>query len=108
MDPDTSRNAKLGKSAEEELAEEIGKKEARKIRARTEKDRTIWFWFGMMGMVGWAVAIPTLVGVAAGVWIDSRFPGRFSWTLMLIVAGAILGCVNAWYWVNKERQGGER
>ena len=106
MEPDTSRDEKDVKAEEEALAEEIGHKEARKIRARAEKDRNIWYWFGMMGMVGWAVAVPTLIGVAVGIWIDSKFPSRFSWTLMLLFAGAFLGCVNAWYWINRERQGG--
>jgi ATP synthase protein I len=103
MEPETSREEK-DQAAEEALAEEIGRKEARKVRARAEKDRNVWFWFGTMGMVGWAVALPTVIGVAIGVWIDSRFPSRFSWTLMLLFVGVVLGCANAWYWVNKERQ----
>jgi ATP synthase protein I len=54
--------------------------------------------------VGWSVVIPTLLGVAAGVWIDGRWPGRFSWTLMLLLGGLLLGCWNAWYWVSLEQQ----
>jgi ATP synthase protein I len=29
-----------------------------------------------------------------------------SWTLMLLGAGIVMGCLNAWYWVKKE-SGGE-
>jgi len=68
----------------------------------------VWFGLGASGIVGWSVAIPTLIGVALGVWIDSKWPGRFSWTLMLLVAGVILGCLNAWYWVTRERRAIER
>ncbi len=57
----------------------------------------------MFGLVGWAVAIPTLLGVALGVWIDMTWPGRFSWTLALLLAGAALGASNAWYWVSQEQ-----
>jgi ATP synthase protein I len=61
------------------------------------------FGLGMFGVVGWSIAIPTLIGVAAGLWIDKTFPSRFSWTLMLLIAGIALGCMNGWYWVKKAR-----
>ena len=53
----------------------MGTKEDRKIKARRERDRSAWFGLGMFGLVGWSVAIPTLIGVALGWWIDHRFPG---------------------------------
>ncbi|MDT8272544.1 MAG: AtpZ/AtpI family protein [Desulfomonilia bacterium] len=79
----------------------VGKKEARRIQGMKEKDQTVWFGFGMFGVVGWSVAIPTLIGIAIGVWIDRTWPSQFSWTLMLLIAGLMLGCLNAWYWVQK-------
>ena len=86
----------------EELSEEIGTKELRKMRARRERNRGVWFGLGMFGLVGWSVAIPTLIGIVVGVWIDKTWPGRYSWTLMGLVIGVIVGCINAWYWVEKE------
>lgn len=84
------------------LSREVGAKESRKLSAREEKDTGIWYGLGMMGVIGWSVAIPTLVGIALGVWIDIRWPSRFSWTLMLLFAGLVLGCLNAWYWIKRE------
>lgn len=55
-------------------------------------------------MVGWSIATPTLIGVAAGIWVDNHWPGPFSWTLMLMVGGLLLGCWNAWYWVSVEQR----
>jgi ATP synthase protein I len=91
-----------------ELDEEVGAREARKIRARGERDRTVWFGLGMFGLVGWSVAIPTLAGVGVGIWLDMTFPGRFSWTLALLLAGATLGCLNAWYWISQEQRAMDR
>ena len=56
----------------------------------------------MMGLVGWSVAVPTLLGAALGIWLDKRHPGSYSWTLALLVAGLAIGCFNAWIWIAKE------
>lgn len=88
----------------ERFAEQIRSKEARKKRARDERGRGIIFGMGMFGLVGWAVAVPTLLMLALGIWIDARFESQFSWTLMLLVLGIGLGCLNAWYWVREESQ----
>ncbi len=85
----------------ESFSTRVGKREALKIRARMDKDQTIWFGLGVFGVVGWSVAIPTLIGVAFGLWIDQTWPSRFSWALMLLIAGVMLGSLNAWYWVKK-------
>ena len=62
----------------------------------------IWFGLGTMGIVGWSVAVPTLLGAALGLWLDRRFPGAHSWVLALLVAGLCLGCFNAWLWVVRQ------
>lgn len=86
------------------FSDRIEEKAQRKIRAQQEQHKSIWFGLGMFGMVGWSVAIPTVIGVAAGLWIDTRFPGPVSWTLTLLVGGVLLGCVNAWFWVKRESE----
>lgn len=93
--------------ARRELEKDIAEKEQRKVRARQEQNRTVWFGLGMFGLVGWSVAVPALTGIALGLWIDSRWPSRFSWTLMLLVLGVALGCLNAWRWIARESAGQE-
>ncbi len=83
--------------------QQVETKAERKLRARRDK-KSIWFALGMFGMVGWSVAIPTLLSIGLGVWIDKHFQSRYSWTLMLLVVGVALGCLNAWYWINRESQ----
>lgn len=87
-----------------ELCRKVRAKEARKMRARQQKDGSVWFGLGMFGLIGWSVAIPTLVGIALGVWIDLKWPSRYSWTLMLLIIGIGVGCLNAWFWVSRERK----
>jgi ATP synthase protein I len=80
----------------------VGRKEQRKLDARRKDHRPIWFGLGMFGLVGWSVAIPTLIGVALGIWIDKTYPSQYSWTLMCLIIGVIVGCLNAWFWVKRE------
>ncbi len=76
----------------------------RKLKAQQHVTRTVWSGLGMIGLVGWSVAMPTLLGVALGIWLDKHYPWDYSWTLMLLATGLMLGCVNAWYWVVKENR----
>ena len=85
------------------FAEEIGAKATRKIKAR-KSTHGVWFGLGMMGLVGWSVVVPTLLGTALGIWLDKHHPGKHPWTLALLVVGLAVGCLNAWYWVAKEEK----
>lgn len=96
--PDDSSPADRG-----HLGRRIGIKELRKIKARG-RHSSIWFGLGMFGVIGWSVAIPTLLGLLLGLWIDSLWPSGYSWTLMLLVLGLGLGCLNAWRWIERERR----
>ena len=91
------------KDIADRFADEVAKKESLRIKALRHKDETVWFGLGMFGIVGWSVAIPTLMGIALGLWIDRSWPSRYSWALMFLIIGVVLGCINAAYWVRKVR-----
>ncbi|MGB9927589.1 MAG: AtpZ/AtpI family protein [Methanosarcina sp.] len=86
------------------MARQVGTKAERKLRAQSDDTNTVWLGLGMMGLIGWAVAIPTLIGVAIGIWLDRNYPGPYSWTLMFLITGLFIGCLNAWHWVVKEHK----
>ena len=103
MGAESDNEEDLRHKSQEELAEIVGVKEDRKVRARQKAYSSVWFGFGMFGIIGWSVVVPAIALIALGVWIDTRWPSRYSWTLMLLFVGVVLGCVNAWYWVIRER-----
>lgn len=90
-----------------DLPGQVGKKADRRIRARRSRNRSVWFGMGMFGLVGWTVAIYTVIGIALGTWLDRRWPGGYSWTMTLLVIGLAAGLVSAWYWIKKESQSGD-
>ena len=83
---------------------EVGVKAGRKLKARRNSKQGVWFGLGMVGLIGWSVVVPTLLGTALGIWIDAHHPGNYSWTLMLLVIGLVIGCLNAWHWVTKQEE----
>jgi ATP synthase protein I len=80
----------------------IEDKANRKLKAREEEKFGIWYGLGLMGIVGWSVVIPTMIGVAVGIWLDARWSSPVPWTVVLMLVGLGLGCLNAWYWVQRE------
>jgi ATP synthase protein I len=86
------------------LARQVGAKADRKLKARRNPTPGVWFGLGMMGLIGWSVVVPTLLGAALGLWLDKHHPGGHSWTLALLVAGLAIGCLNAWHWVANEEK----
>lgn len=86
------------------LARQVGTKAERKLRAQRHVNRTVWLGLGMMGLIGWSVAVPTLLGAALGLWLDEHYPASYSWTLTMLIIGLFIGCLNAWHWVTKEHR----
>ena len=86
-----------------EVVREVQAKAARKLKARRGGDGS-WSALGMFGVIGWSVAAPTVLGVLLGRWWDARHPrAAHPVTLMLLVAGLLIGCASAWYWVAQEQ-----
>jgi ATP synthase protein I len=99
MDDDPTGRAPM---EENSFSRQVGAKAARKLKLQREGPRGVWFGLGMSGLVGWSVAIPTILGGMLGLWWDRRHPGAHSWTLALMAAGLFIGCANAWHWIVME------
>ena len=88
-------------AAERRMLREVASKQHRLGRGN---DRFSWSSITVLGVIGWSVTVPTLVGVAIGIWIDRHFPSRFSWSLMLLLGGLLFGCVQAWMRVKGDQR----
>ncbi|MGA8854283.1 MAG: AtpZ/AtpI family protein [Christiangramia sp.] len=88
----------------ERFSKKIGEKEKRKLKALHEDKRSVWAGLGTFGMVGWSVAVPTVLGIAAGLWLDENYPQPISWTITLLIVGLFIGCLIAWKWVARENK----
>ena len=104
MKPFDPLEPEKGNRNRRKFEQQVQDRSTRKLQARREGDRSIWAGLGLFGMVGWSVIVPTLLGIVLGIWIDRRFPSPYSWTLMLLFVGVVLGCWNAWYWIQREQE----
>lgn len=84
------------------FSRQVGTKAARKLKAQRDTPEVVWSGLSVMGLIGWSVVVPTLLGAALGHWLDAHYPMSHSWTLTLIMMGLSLGCWNAWRWVRME------
>ena len=54
---------------------------------------------GQIGVLGWIIVTPMLIGMFGGRWLDHRFGSGLFWTAPLLMLGAGLGCWSAWRWM---------
>lgn len=84
------------------LDEAVRLREQRRERGRREGERSIGQNLAMIGALGWTIVTPTLIGIAAGRWLDRTLGSGIFWTLGLLVAGLSLGCWLGWNRMHRE------
>ncbi len=53
------------------FSREIANKAKLKLKAQQNPTPGIWFGLGKMGLIGWSIVVPTLLGAALGVWLTT-------------------------------------
>jgi predicted F0F1-ATPase subunit len=62
--------------------------------ARTKKSTgETWIMLGIVGQIGYTIAIPLVLGVLGGVWVDIRLGTRPVGTLIGLGIGAVISVV---------------
>lgn len=95
---------KESKTPEEKLMDKISSDAEKKIDAR-KSGKEIMFGLGIFGIVGFSIAIPTLMGIFLGNYLDRRTDSTISFTITFLFLGLFIGCVNAWRWVKETGEG---
>ncbi|MCL4684717.1 AtpZ/AtpI family protein [Myxococcota bacterium] len=86
-------------------AKDIGRSARRMKQARDAPGPSPLRGVSTFGMIGWSIAVPTVVGAFLGLWLDRVAPQAFSWTIALILGGVTIGALIAWRWVDSEGDG---
>lgn len=57
---------------------------------------------GQIGVLGWAIVMPMLLGVLLGRWADRAFGTGIFFTAPAILVGAVIGLWSAWKWMHRQ------
>ena len=57
---------------------------------------------GQIGVLGWAIVAPILIGVVIGRWLDWALKTGIFFTAPLIMLGAAAGLWTAWRWMHRQ------
>lgn len=65
----------------------------------SEGESSVAHRLAQIGVLGWIIVVPMLIGVFVGRWLDERFQSGLFCTAPLLMLGAALGCWSAWKWM---------
>lgn len=74
----------------------------RERNARDEPEPSLGSRLGQIGILGWSIVVPTLLGLAIGHWLDKRFHTGVFFAAPLLMAGAAFGLWSAWKWMHRQ------
>jgi ATP synthase protein I len=81
------------------LVKAVRKRGERHIRWLRDGDPSAVQRLAQIGVLGWIIVVPMLIGVFAGRWLDRAFNSGLFCTAPLLMLGLALGCFSAWKWM---------
>jgi ATP synthase protein I len=90
-DPDT----------ENHMAEAARRAASRSREAEDNPEPSLGARLGQIGILGWTIIVPTLLGVVIGRWLDRIFDTGIFFSAPLIMIGAAIGFWSAWKWMHR-------
>ena len=64
-----------------------------------EGDPSVAGRMAQIGVLGWIIVTPMLIGIFVGRWLDRTFNSGLFCTAPLLMLGLALGCWSAWKWM---------
>lgn len=96
-EPDESKNLAAMRRRAERLEQ-----------ARKHKAASPLLGLSTFGVIGWSIALPTVMGAFLGRWLNDVAPQEFSWPIALILGGLVLGIAFAWNTISEAQQAAEK
>jgi ATP synthase protein I len=91
-----------GDPAPDGLTEAVRARRERSKSWHKEGEPSVMRFVGQIGVLGWIIVTPTLVGLFVGRWLDHRLGTGIFWSAPLLMLGVALGCWSAWRWMHQQ------
>lgn len=71
-------------------------------RGRDDPEPSLARRLGQIGVLGWAIVIPLLLGLFLGRWLDRLLETGVLFAAALLFVGAGVGLWSAWRWMHRQ------
>jgi ATP synthase protein I len=86
----------------DDLAGTVRQERQRQQRWLREGEPSLARFIGQIGVLGWIIVAPTLIGLFVGRWLDHRFGSGIFWTAPWLLIGVVVGCWSGWRWMHRQ------
>lgn len=86
----------------EPMAEAVRTRQDRRQRWQTEGEQSVIGFVGQIGILGWIIVAPTLIGIFVGRRLDRAFGTGIVFSAALLISGVALGFWSAWRWMHRQ------
>jgi len=94
MKPDEETDRRMDDAARRALR--------REEQARQDPEPSLGRRLGQIGVLGWAIVVPLLIGLFIGRWLDRLFGTGVMFAAALLFLGAALDLWSAWRWMHRQ------
>jgi ATP synthase protein I len=84
------------------MAAAVRKQHERRKQWLEEGEPSVVRFVGQIGVLGWIIVAPTLIGLFVGRWLDQKLGTGIFWSAPLLLVGVVIGCWSAWRWMHKQ------
>jgi ATP synthase protein I len=74
----------------------------REAAGRADPEPSLGARLGQIGVLGWAIVVPTLLLLFLGRWLDRSFGTGIFFSAPLLMVGAAIGLWSAWRWMHRQ------
>lgn len=93
--------APAGGEPEDQLADAARRAADRSKQGFDEPEPSLGARLGQIGVLGWAIVAPILIGLLIGRWLDQILATGVLFSAALLMAGAAVGLWSAWKWMHR-------
>ena len=87
---------------EDQMAAAARRQSQRRRRWLSEGEPSVARFVGQIGVLGWMIVTPILLGLFLGRWLDHRFGTGIFWSAPLLLVGTVIGGISAWKWMHRQ------
>ena len=87
---------------DDQMAAAARRQSRRRRHWLSEGEPSVARFVGQIGVLGWIIVTPMLLGLFLGRWLDHRLGTGIFWSAPLLLVGAVVGAYSAWKWMYRQ------